>query len=237
MTVRLSLLDAFELTCDGELVPLQQSAARLLAFLALHPRPLQRAYVAGALWPDLPVDRARRALRSALWRIRRVGRPLARGDRGRLGLHPSVEVDVRELANLAHAVLDDSGDVPPTAATDLIALSGELLPDCYEDWIAVEREHVRQLRLHALEVLCDALVEEGRFAAASEAALAVVAADPLRESAHRAVIRVHLAEGNLAEALRQYAFFRRLSQQQLGLVPSSEMELLIAPVTSSVTNG
>jgi DNA-binding SARP family transcriptional activator len=237
MTVRLSLLDAFELTCDGEPVPLQQSGQRLLSFLALHPRPLQRTYVAGSLWPDIPEDRAQRSLRSALWRVRRVDRPLAGGEGGRLGLHPSVEVDVRELVELAHAVLDDSRDVPATAATELIALSGDLLPDCYEDWIAVEREHVRQLRLHALEVLCDALVETGRCAAASEAALAVVAADPLRESAHRALIRVHLAEGNLGEALRQYAFFRRLSEQQLGLVPSSEMELLIAPVTGSVTDG
>lgn len=230
MTVRLSLLDAFELTSDGESITLQQSAQRLLAFLALHRRPLQRGYIAGALWPDTPEERALASLRSALWRLRRAG-PLVQDGGGRLALDASVQVDVRELIELAHAVLDDARKPLATAASDLLALSGDLLPDSYDDWVTVEREHVRQLRLHALEVLCDALVEAGRYAAASEAALAVVAADPLRESAHRALIRVHLAEGNLGEALRQYAFFRRLSEQQLGLFPSAEMEHLIGAVT------
>jgi DNA-binding SARP family transcriptional activator len=231
MTVRLALLDAFELTCDGEPVQLQQSAQRLLSFLALHPRHVQRAYIAGALWPDTPEERALASLRSALWRLRRLGRPLTQCKDGGLALDAAVEVDVRELVDLAHAVLDESRDPLATAASDLIALSGDLLPDCYDDWVIVEREHVRQLRQHALEVLCDALIATGRYAAASEAALAVVATDPLRESAHRALIRVHLAEGNLAEARRKYAFFRRLSEQQLGLTPSPEMEELIGRVT------
>jgi DNA-binding SARP family transcriptional activator len=231
MTVRLALLDAFELTCDGEPVQLQQSAQRLLAFLALHHRPVQRGYIAGALWPDTPEERAQASLRSALWRLRRPGRPLTEGGGGRLALDRSVQVDVRELVALAHSVLAESHDPIASAADDLIALSGDLLPDCYDDWVIVEREHVRQLRLHALEVLCAALIDAGRYAAATEAALAVIATDPLRESAHRALIRVHLAEGNLAEALRQYAFFRRLSEQELGLTPSPEMEHLIGPVT------
>ena len=70
-----------------------------------------------------------------------------------------------------------------------------------------------------------------------EAALAVIATDPLRESAHRALIRVHLAEGNIGEALRQYAFFRRLSTQLLGLDPSPEMEQLIGRGDAAVTAG
>jgi DNA-binding SARP family transcriptional activator len=232
MTVRLALLDTFELTCDGEPVQLQQSAQRLLSFLALHPRPVQRAYIAGALWPDTPEDRAQASLRSALWRLRRPGRPVLQCAEGRLALDADVEVDAHELVALAHAVLDGSHDPLASAAADLVALSGDLLPDYYDDWVIVEREHVRQLRLHALEVLCHALIEAGRYAAASEAALAVIATDPLRESAHRALIRVHLAEGNLAEALRQYAFFRRRYEQELGLAPSREMEQLIDAVTA-----
>ena len=44
--------------------------------------------------------------------------------------------------------------------------------------------------------------------------------EPLRESAHRAVIRAHLAEGNRAAALRQYAQLRRLLHAELGAEPS-----------------
>jgi DNA-binding SARP family transcriptional activator len=233
MTVRLSLLDAFELTCDDVEVPLPLSAQRLLAFLALHPRPLLRGYIAGALWPDTSEERAHASLRSALWRLRRPGRRLTQARVGRLGLDAAVALDLREFEELAHRVLerDGSGRALSDAASELIGLSGDLLPDWYDDWVLVEREHVRQLRLHALEALCDRLLEAGGYAAATETALAVIASDPLRESAHRALIRVHLAEGNIAEALRQYAFFRRLSERRLGLDPSADMEQLIGAVT------
>ena len=232
MRVRLALLDSFQLTCDGVEVPLPLSAQRLLAFLALHPRPLLRGYIAGALWPDTSEERAHASLRSALWRLRRPGRRLTQARDGRLGLDAAVAIDVRELDELAHRILERDGSstlADPTS--ELIGLSGDLLPDWYDDWVLVEREHVRQLRLHALEALCDRLLEAGTYAEAAEAALAVIATDPLRESAHRALIRVHLAEGNIGEALRQYAFFRRLSTQRLGLDPSPEMEQLMGAVT------
>ena len=232
MTVRLSMLDSFQLTCDGVDVPLPLSAQRLLAFLALHPRPLLRGYIAGALWPNTSEERAHASLRSALWRLRRPGRSLTQARDGRLGLDAAVAIDVRELDELAHRILERDGSralADPTS--ELIGLSGDLLPDWYDDWVLVEREHVRQLRLHALEALCDRLLAAASYAEAAEAALAVIATDPLRESAHRALIRVHLAEGNIGEALRQYAFFRRLSTQLLGLDPSPEMEQLMGAVT------
>ena len=39
---------------------------------------------------------------------------------------------------------------------------GELLPDWYDDWVLLERERFRQLRLHALDALCDDLTRAGR---------------------------------------------------------------------------
>ena len=43
---------------------------------------------------------------------------------------------------------------------------------------------------------------------AVEAAYAAVRAEPLRESAHRILVRIHLAEGNVVEALRVFDQFR-----------------------------
>jgi DNA-binding SARP family transcriptional activator len=57
--------------------------------------------------------------------------------------------------------------------------------------------------------------------AAVEAALEAVALEPLRESAHRAVIRAHLVEGNRGEALRQLGELRRLLLEELGIQPST----------------
>ena len=63
-----------------------------------------------------------------------------------------------------------------------------------------------------------------------ETALAAVSGEPLRESAHRALIRVHMAQGNWFDALRQYDLYRDLVRGQLGLDPSPEMEHLVAPL-------
>src|SRR6266571_3495035 len=54
-------------------------------------------------------------------------------------------------------------------------LSIDLLPYWYEDWVLVERERFRQLRLHALEALCEQLTALGRFDHAVEAGIAAVA--------------------------------------------------------------
>ena len=91
----------------------------------------------------------------------------------------------------------------------------------------IERERFRQLRLHALEALCERRMAAGRVRHALEAALAAVAAEPLRESAQRTLVRLHLAEGNHAEALRQYHIYRELLNDQLGLEPSTQMQALV----------
>jgi DNA-binding SARP family transcriptional activator len=60
--------------------------------------------------------------------------------------------------------------------------------------------------------------------------LAAVSAEPLRESAHRELVEVHLAEGNVAEAVRQYDVYRHMLRRQLGLAPSPVMRRLVAPL-------
>jgi DNA-binding SARP family transcriptional activator len=223
---RLTLLDSFDVRCDGRTVELPTPAQRLLAYLAIEDRPLQRAYVAGALWLDSTEARASGSLRSALWRIRRSGCDLVEETNHQLRLAPTVGVDVHEAYSWAARVQDRTR---PIGAADVAeaSASAELLRDWYDDWILLERERFRQLRAHALEVLCGRLAEEGRFAEAIEVGLAAVHNEPLRESAHRAVISVHLAEGNRSEALRHYAYFRQLVTGELGIEPSTHMEQLV----------
>jgi DNA-binding SARP family transcriptional activator len=44
------------------------------------------------------------------------------------------------------------------------------------------------------------------------------------------VIEVHLAEGNHAEALRQYQGYRHRLREELGLAPSPVIRALVAPL-------
>jgi len=229
----LGLIGGFELRCGGRLVPLPVTAQRLLAFLALQPRPVTRLYVACTLWLESGEEQAKACLRSALWRTQRGGLDLVRVTQGHLALTPGIDLDVARITGLAHRALEAPG-VLRDDEIHVLAHAGELLPDFYDDWLAVERERLRQLRLHALEATCERLAGTRRFAAAVEAGLAALAGDPLRESAHRALIRVHLAEGNLGEALREFEAYRALLARELGAEPSEELRSLVAPLLPAV---
>ncbi len=218
----LALLGGFELRVGETQVVLPRGVERLLALLALEGRPLLRLHFASRLWPDRHEERSNANLRSALWRLRCTGHPLVTAGNGRLGLHDEVEVDVTRLMGQAGRLVG-AGDCP---AHDLDPgpLVQDLLPDWYDEWVLIEQERVRQIRLHALEALSARLSAARRFAEAVEAALAGVHIEPLRESGHRALIGVHLAEGNRGEALRQYERMRRLLLAEIGVEPTFTME-------------
>ena len=109
-------------------------------------------------------------------------------------------------------------------------LDGDLLPDWYDDWVLVERERLRQLRVHALEQLAENAIRQGRYGQAIDIALTAIHADPLRESAHRVLIRAYVAEGNSGLALRQYREYCRMVREQLKLGPSHELRELVAAI-------
>lgn len=221
----LELLGSFEARLDGISIALPMNAQRLLAFLAVHGRSMIRSFVAGSLWLDSTDDRAAGSLRSSLWRVNREAVLIeASGDQ--LRLVPGVAVDIDDAVRQAHRLLDPVGNECPMLRE--LLLLNDLLPDWYDDWVTVERERFRQLRVHALERLCERLLEAERFGEASEAALASIQAEPLRESGHRLLIRVHLAEGNQGDALAHYNRFRALLLGELGLEPTSKMQELVA---------
>lgn len=201
-------------------------AQRLLAFVALHDRPLLRLHVAGTLWPDVPEDRSSGSLRSALWRLRQSGCQLVLATPQYLQLAAAVSVDFREATAAARHFLARPAE-PGLALSPQLAEPRDLLTGWYDDWVLLERERFRQLRLHALEALCDLLTTAGRFGEAIQAGLSAVAGEPLRESAQRSLIRAHLAEGNWCEAIRRYRSFVTLLHDELGLKPSAGMNDLV----------
>ena len=227
MKSNLRLLDCFALTCDGRSISVPPSAQRVLAFLALHPHPLRRAHVAGSLWLDSPEERAHASLRSALWRLQQHGADVIEVRDAQLALAPWVRVDYREATALSRALLDDPAP-DLQAVVNWATLAGELLPDWDEEWVIVEREHHRHLSLHAMETLSERMLAAGTRSQALEVALAVFAREPLRETAHRLMIRVHLADGNSFEAIRQYHLYERLTLTRIGLPPSALMRELVS---------
>ena len=109
----------------------------------------------------------------------------------------------------------------------MTSLSADLLPGRYDDWVLSEAEDWRQLRLHALKALADRLTTNGGWGEGADAAGAAVGAEPLRESANATLIKVHLAEGNQSEAVRQFERYRALLLAELGLEPTLQLHRLV----------
>jgi DNA-binding SARP family transcriptional activator len=225
--VRLTLIDSFELRFDGEPARLPLGSQRLVAYLALRERPLLRVHVAGTLWVHSSENRSYANLRTALWRLGGSRHAVVEATTSHVGLSRAVVVDVRRVAALARGLLDH-----PEQANELerSELDGDLLPDWYDDWVLVERERLRQLRLHALERLAEQAIDAAQYGQAIDIALSAIRADPLRESAHRVLIRAHVAEGNGSLAIRQYREYCRLVREQLRLGPTRELRELVAGI-------
>jgi len=150
-----------------------------------------------------------------------------------LRLSAELEVDLWQGEQLADRLTADPA--VSTTTDELAVLASDLLPDWGGEWLDIERESYRQKRLHALELHSARLREQGRFVDALLAGLTAVQSEPLRETAHRRVIEVHLAEGNYGEAIRQYHGYERLLADELGLPPSPAITELVAPLTRGRT--
>jgi DNA-binding SARP family transcriptional activator len=221
--IAVAVLGGFRVTCDGEAVALPSGAQRLLAFLAVHDRPMARTRVAFTLWEGASESRALGSLRSALWRLRRLGPGLVLTTKDSIELTDGIGVDLREGVRFANGMLGGDSD-----ATDLAPLRGELLPDWYDSWVLAERERFNELRIRALEALCERSLEAGRLSSAVAAGLAAVRVEPLRESTHRALIRAYLAEGNHAQALAHYRDYVRRACGEVGIGPSRQLNELVS---------
>ncbi|MGH3824079.1 MAG: AfsR/SARP family transcriptional regulator [Pseudonocardiaceae bacterium] len=213
---RLQVLGGFRLSAGNTVVAIPLSEQRLVAILALR-GPSPRLQVAGLLWPNVPERRALGSLRTTMWRLRRLQLDVAARPYPALALPCSVAVDACDPAGVVESWQNGS------------RYSSELLPGWYDDWVLLERERIRQVLLHATERAAEDSLTRGEPEIALALAMAAVAVDSLRESAHRLVVRAHLAEGNVGEARRHVADVRQLMIDALGVPPSAALCDLVRP--------
>ncbi|MDN5934307.1 MAG: hypothetical protein L0I24_25085, partial [Pseudonocardia sp.] len=183
---RVTVLGSFTLHAHDVPVPLGADARRVVAYLAVHPRPQRRGALATDLWPGIPVGAALRLLDDAVLAVDVPGL-LVTGADGALALAPEVDVDLAA----GMLLLRPLPDVPAAADPDLRLLAADILPGWTAAWLVVERERFRQLRLHATEERSLRLTAAARFDEAVALAQSAVRSAPSRESARRALIEAH----------------------------------------------
>jgi DNA-binding SARP family transcriptional activator len=210
---------------------LSDGTRRLIAALAIRTRPADRGTLASQLWPDALDARAQSSLRSAIARLGDGGREIVDSASSGLVLHEAIAVDLRTARAIAARLLDqrqaepDDADLAPEAVE---LFSQDLLPDWFDGWLEPAAEEWRHLRVNALEAQSEALLRRARLHEAASAARRAIDVDPLRETAQRRLIAVHVAAGNQSDALRAYAVYRARLDREVGLEPTAMLTDLVS---------
>jgi TolB-like protein/DNA-binding SARP family transcriptional activator/predicted Zn-dependent protease len=227
---RLMLLGGFELRlADGEALGLLgQKDRALLAVLALPAGATHaRDKLASLLWSDRGDPQARDSLKHALTKLRQClpsGGPASIvADRLTVKFDPaSVTIDVAEFERLVRE------GTPPALEQAIALYRGDLLDGigirdpAFEEWLLVERQRLRHLFEGALARQVAQSMADGTLERAATAAQRLLALDPLREEACRALMQIHAERGETAQALKLYDALRDRLQGELGVKPAPE---------------
>ncbi|MEJ8672852.1 bacterial transcriptional activator domain-containing protein [Streptomyces sp. MS1.AVA.1] len=132
------------------------------------------------------------------------------------------------LAETALGLIQEC-DPPLNGGPTLAMLSGEdLLPGWDEDWVLLERERLRQMRLHALDALAESLTRQGKPALALEAAWACVRSEPSVKAPIELPPR-RISPREISPKRYVTHAFRRLLHEELGVEPSPAFARMLPP--------
>ena len=227
--LQIQLLGGFQLLWQGE--PIKAFAntrlQRLLAYLILNQdTPQPRHTLAHLFWPDSSDSQARTNLRNALHLLRthlpQVEEYL-RSDKNSVKWRSNAPAHVDVLAFDAHlqsGLAATAVDAAQHAYTTAIAYyAGELLPDCYEEWILPLRETWQSRYEQALQLLAQLLERQRDYPAAIDFAQKLLQLDPLQENNYAQLMTLQAASGDRAAALRTYHNCQTKLIDELGVEP------------------
>jgi DNA-binding SARP family transcriptional activator len=240
--LRIRLFGRVELELGEHALPAfpTRTAKSLFCFLVLHrPRMFPRSVLLGRFWPEHDESAARRNLRTALWRIRRVVEPAGveagsyvRVDGDSIGFAPraawwlDVEAFEEGVAGVERSFRRGEGASAAVMEAAVASYRADLLDDLYDDWCTFERERLRLAFLTVLERLAQHHADAGAWTSAIAAGRRLLHHDPLREHVHRLVIRALWRAGNRPAALQQYEACARLLRDELAVAPMRETAAL-----------
>lgn len=203
-----------------------QKTASLLALLALQAgKPQPRERLVERFWPDADPEAGRHSLSQTLSWIRKAlsadGEPLLVADRTNVRLDPSGFVtDVAEFESAAAARAGERPAERELRLRDALdAYGGELLPALFDDWILAERDRLAELFLSVLVDLGGMAESRGDIPQAIGLARRAIAVDPLREDAHRDLMRRLALAGQTRAALRHYRELGQMLRRELDAAP------------------
>lgn len=239
----------------GEIALPNRKALALLAYLAVESASAHsRDSALGLLWPELPTSDARNNLRVTWSQLRqRLGehppeKPFLISTRLDLRFNPGSDhwLDVAAFQDLLetcrlHSHPDHWSCVECgerlARAEELVRgdfLEGFLLGDCpaFDEWSFVQRERIYLQITGVLEELAGFHEHAVNLGAAERYVRRLLELDPLRERAHRQLMRLLSRAGRRSAALAQFEVCQRLLADELGVTPSPETSKLAEQIRS-----
>jgi len=210
---------------------IRKAALELVAYLALHRRPVQRDELLEAFWPGTDPRRTRPRLHQAVRDARRLLGTAIASDRDGYWLERAeVDVDLDQLERLlAEArVADGDGDqVGQQLLEQALGLfAGEPLAGSDYPWSEGELRRLRATHVELLERVGRTRLGSGEPRRALELAERALALDGLNEGLWRLALEAESALG-LREAVDgRYERLRTLLAERLGLEPDRETRSL-----------
>ena len=208
--------------------PLPKKARALFAYLAMHPdRSIPREQLATLLWGDSQDKQARRSLRGCLMAIRtalgsKMSTALA-GEGATVRLDPEqVEIDVRRFEVLSRSATVGALRAASELYRDEFLFGIQIASEPFAEWLALERRRLASLMSDVGYRLATTLAQADDINEAITAAKRLTTIDPLREDAHRLLIRLLAVAGQRGPALKQYAYCADLLRRELGVAPERD---------------
>jgi predicted ATPase/DNA-binding SARP family transcriptional activator len=195
-----------------------RKARTLVKVLALAPgRRLHREQAMELLWPELTATAAQNNLHQALHAARRVvGAEWITLNDGMLELDAAVACDIDTFEE--HAAAARTAGAARSYEEAIALYGGELLPeDRYEPWTEAKRNALRELQ----SALCLELAALQTPADAVLTLQAALAAAPLHEPVHRALMTIYDDLGRRQEALAQFHRLRDVLRAELAADPDA----------------
>ena len=244
-TWEVRLLGELSIVRDGRNVdpPAGAKVQQLLAYLLVsRDRAHSRERLAALLWGDVSTAQSKKYLRQALWQLRAA--TTARRDDALLAVGPdwvrvnpgaAVKIDVGSFEQafastrgIAGGDLDAVQIAALQSAVDLYR--GEFLEGCYSDWCLRERERLQSIYMAVLEKLMGWCEAQRRYEEGVAHGQRVLLCDPAREVTHQRLMRLLLASGDRAGALRQYERCVAALAEELEVEPSDETRALYGSI-------
>jgi DNA-binding SARP family transcriptional activator/tetratricopeptide (TPR) repeat protein len=202
-----------------------EKAQNLLAYLALRPgAPHSRERLADVLFPDAAPARMRRNVSDTLYRLQKTldnDWLLLEGETISLRISDDLLVDVWEFDRLT------ASPAPADWQKAIEYYTGDLLPECYQDWILPERELRRNQFLFTLENLAAHQEANGHLQQALLTIRRLILTEPLHEAAHQTYLRLLGRLQRYGEAQAHYQYLRHLLDQELGAQPLAETQNIL----------